>query len=99
MYFVDECSYITSLFLNFRYKIRGIRHIIFYELPAYPHFYSEICNMLIDSKKDESQENKTCTVIYSKYDAQRLAAVVGTERASYMVSAEKAVHMFVTGDS
>ncbi|XP_064621893.1 U3 small nucleolar RNA-associated protein 25 homolog [Lineus longissimus] len=82
-----------------RYKIRGIRHIIFYELPAYPHFYSEICNMLIDAKKDESQENKTCSVIYSRYDAQRLSAVVGTERASYMVNAEKAVHMFVTGDS
>jgi U3 small nucleolar RNA-associated protein 25 len=43
---------------------------------------------------DES--NKTVTVLYSKYDVQRLAAIVGTDRAARMVSSERNVHMFMT---
>lgn len=32
-----------------RFFIRGARHLIFYSLPEYPHFYAEIVNMLSDS--------------------------------------------------
>ena len=28
-----------------RFRIKGVRHIVFYELPIQPHFYSEICNL------------------------------------------------------
>jgi U3 small nucleolar RNA-associated protein 25 len=45
---------------------------------------------------DES--NKTVTVLYSKYDVQRLAAVVGTDRAARMINSERNVHMFMTGE-
>jgi U3 small nucleolar RNA-associated protein 25 len=45
---------------------------------------------------DES--NMTVTVLYSKYDVQRLAAVVGTDRAARMVNSERNVHMFMTGE-
>ena len=41
--------------------------------------------------------NFTCTTLYSKYDAQRLVSVVGTERASRMLTTDRAVHMFVPG--
>ncbi|CAI5534735.1 unnamed protein product [Closterium sp. Naga37s-1] len=30
-----------------RYRIRGIREVIFYSLPCYPHFYAEFLNPLI----------------------------------------------------
>lgn len=40
----------------------------------------------------------TCTVLYSKYDAQRLAAVVGVERAAQMLQSKKNVHLFITGE-
>jgi U3 small nucleolar RNA-associated protein 25 len=40
----------------------------------------------------------TCTVLYSKYDAQRLAAVVGVERAAQMLQSKKSVHLFITGE-
>lgn len=40
----------------------------------------------------------TCTVLYSKYDAQRLAAVVGAERAAQMLRSKKNVHLFITGE-
>ncbi|XP_072906843.1 U3 small nucleolar RNA-associated protein 25 homolog [Hemitrygon akajei] len=80
-----------------RYTIKGIRHLIFYELPTYPHFYSDICNMLkAENRGDEA--SWTCTVLYSKYDAQKLTCVVGAERAAQMIQSNKSVHLFVTGD-
>jgi hypothetical protein len=43
---------------------------------------------------DES--NMTVTVLYSKYDVQWLAAIVGTDHAARMVNYERNVHMFMT---
>ncbi|KAM7336737.1 hypothetical protein ACRRTK_005230 [Alexandromys fortis] len=80
-----------------RYTIKGIRNLIFYELPTYPHFYSEVCNMLKATSRGE-EATWTCTVLYSKYDAQRLAAVVGVERAAQMLRSPKNVHLFITGE-
>lgn len=80
-----------------RYTIKGIRNLIFYELPTYPHFYSEVCNMLRATNRGE-EATWTCTVLYSKYDAQRLAAVVGVERAAQMLQSKKNVHLFITGE-
>ncbi|KAM9316845.1 U3 small nucleolar RNA-associated protein 25 homolog [Gastrophryne carolinensis] len=80
-----------------RYTLKGIRNLIFYELPTYPHFYSEVCNMMKAWNRGE-EATWTCTVLYSKYDAQRLAAVVGAERAAQMVQSKKNVHLFVTGE-
>ncbi|XP_032174285.1 digestive organ expansion factor homolog isoform X2 [Mustela erminea] len=80
-----------------RYTIKGIRNLIFYELPTYPHFYSEVCNMLKATSRGE-EATWTCTVLYSKYDAQRLAAVVGVERAAQMLQSKKNVHLFITGE-
>ncbi|XP_042302069.1 LOW QUALITY PROTEIN: U3 small nucleolar RNA-associated protein 25 homolog [Sceloporus undulatus] len=81
-----------------RYSIRGIRNLIFYELPTYPHFYSEVCNMMKLAGSGE-ESALTCTVLYSKYDAQRLASVVGVERAAQMLQSSKNVHLFVTGET
>ncbi|XP_048794362.1 U3 small nucleolar RNA-associated protein 25 homolog isoform X1 [Lagopus muta] len=81
-----------------RYTIKGIRNLIFYELPTYSHFYSELCNMMkaTDSGVDATW---TCTVLYSKYDAQKLAAVVGIDRTAQMLQSKKSVHLFVTGEN
>ncbi|XP_073904514.1 U3 small nucleolar RNA-associated protein 25 homolog isoform X3 [Castor canadensis] len=83
--------------IDARYTIKGIRNLIFYELPTYPHFYSEICDMLRATSRGE-EATWTCTVLYSKYDAQRLAAVVGVERAAQMLQSKKSVHLFITGE-
>ncbi|XP_041353116.1 digestive organ expansion factor homolog [Gigantopelta aegis] len=90
--------YTERLHFYRRFKIRGIKHLIFYGLPQYPHFYYELCNMIKDPKRRTDCDNATCTVMYSKYDAQRLAEVVGSNRASLMLNSEKLVHMFVTGE-
>lgn len=39
----------------------------------------------------------TCSAIYSRYDAHKLAAVAGAQRAGQMLSSSKAVHLFITG--
>ncbi|NWS89294.1 DIEXF factor, partial [Toxostoma redivivum] len=81
-----------------RYTIKGIRNLIFYELPTYSHFYSEICNML-KARDSGVDATWTCTVLYSKYDAQKLAAVVGIDRTAQMLQSKKNVHLFVTGEN
>ncbi|XP_069464604.1 U3 small nucleolar RNA-associated protein 25 homolog [Ambystoma mexicanum] len=81
-----------------RYTLKGIRNLIFYELPTYPHFYSEVCNMMKATHRGD-EATWTCTVLYSKYDAQRLAAVVGADRAAQMLQSKKNVHLFVTGEN
>ncbi|KAL9954193.1 hypothetical protein ACROYT_G041696 [Oculina patagonica] len=83
----------------FRYRIRGIKNIIFYELPHYSTFYTEILNYM-DTRKNrsDSQTNPvTCTVLYTKSNALRLAGVVGSQRCSHMISSDKQVYMLVTG--
>ncbi|XP_077286205.1 U3 small nucleolar RNA-associated protein 25 homolog [Arctopsyche grandis] len=82
-----------------RVRVKGIRHIIFYQPPIFPHFYSELCNLMQEANQNKyggSESNMTVTVLYTKYDLQQLSAVVGTERTAKMVQSEKNVHMFMT---
>lgn len=48
------------------------------------------------NKKIGSNSNMTVTALYSKYDVQLLASIVGTERAAKMSQSERNVHMLVT---
>ncbi|RMX40576.1 hypothetical protein pdam_00016584 [Pocillopora damicornis] len=84
----------------YRYRIRGVRNIIFYELPHYSTFYTEILNFMdTRSNRLKPQMNPVnCTVLYTKSNALRLARVVGSRRCSRMISSESQVHMLVTGD-
>ncbi|XP_047537007.1 U3 small nucleolar RNA-associated protein 25 homolog [Vanessa atalanta] len=84
-----------------RFRIKGVRHIIFYQPPTYPHFYSEMCNLMQESNQNKyggSDCNMTVTVLYCKYDMQRAAAILGADRIARMAASEKSVHMYVTGD-
>ncbi|XP_062326128.1 U3 small nucleolar RNA-associated protein 25 homolog isoform X2 [Osmerus eperlanus] len=80
-----------------RYTIKGIQNLIYYGLPTYPHFYSEVCNMLQAGGGGE-EASWTCTALYSRYDTQRLAAITGAQRAAQMLQSQKAVHLFITGE-
>ncbi|KPI92267.1 Digestive organ expansion factor-like [Papilio xuthus] len=84
-----------------RFRIKGIRHIIFYQPPTYPHFYSEMCNLMQESNQNKyggSECNMTVTTLHCKYDAARVAATLGAARFARLAASDKAVHMFVTGD-
>uniref|UniRef100_A0A915JP67 Digestive organ expansion factor-like protein n=1 Tax=Romanomermis culicivorax TaxID=13658 RepID=A0A915JP67_ROMCU len=100
-----RCALFTERFHFFkRYHIRGVRHIIFYQLPFYAQFYSEICNWTkwssVDESKlrDEDDENNvqnrpTCTILYSKYDSYRLANVLGKDRVPVLLNSDKKVYL------
>jgi len=78
-----------------RTRIKGIRHLIFYQLPTYPHFYSEICNLmdnLYQNPRSGTEYNMSVTVIYNKFDAITLAQIVGQSRATKMIESESKVH-------
>lgn len=82
-----------------RVKVKGIRHLIFYQPPTFPHFYYEMCNLMQEANmnpKIGSNSNMTVTVLYSKYDHNQLSEIVGTERALKMIQSERNVHMLVT---
>jgi U3 small nucleolar RNA-associated protein 25 len=82
-----------------RYRLRGIRHLIFYDLPRYPHFYYEICNMLQDLKRHERRtDDCQCSILYTKLDGFQLTGVVGSVRAAQMCQSDTDTHLFVTGD-
>lgn len=95
-----ECKGLTPKTFFPRYRIRGVRNIIFYELPHYSTFYTEILNFMdTRSNRLKPQMNPVnCTVLYTKSNALRLARVVGSRRCSRMISSESQVHMLVTGD-
>ncbi|TFK67370.1 digestive organ expansion factor [Pluteus cervinus] len=67
-----------------RYKIRGIRNVIFYGPPDHPQFFTELLSYPFLDEGVESSD-VTCKVLYSKYDWFRLERIVGTEGAVGMV--------------
>ncbi|KAF7376468.1 DUF1253-domain-containing protein [Mycena sanguinolenta] len=69
-----------------RYKIRGIRNLIFYGPPDHPQFYTELlsCPFLDDGVE---ASDVTCRVLYSKYDWFRLERIAGTEAAVELIKA------------
>ena len=62
---------------------------MFYDLPYYSHLYSEMCNLIPDPQRSSKAVNWDVTALYTKYDAQKLGAVVGNERAAQMINAKK----------
>nr|SVE75108.1 EOG090X05RM [Daphnia dolichocephala] len=93
--------YTERLHFYRRLTLKGIHHIVFYQLPTFPHFYPELCNLLQDafqSPKYRGDSSQTCTVLYSTFDAPRLSAIVGSQRAAEMLTSDRSVHLFVSGD-
>ena len=78
-----------------RPKLRGIGNLIFYELPTFPHFYRELCNMVHVSEEDGLGSNSIVTV-YSKYDSTKLLAVLGSKRSRELLRSQKSVHLFLS---
>ncbi|TPX73884.1 hypothetical protein CcCBS67573_g04846 [Chytriomyces confervae] len=69
-----------------RYKIRGCKHVFFYQLPEYAQFYAELLNGM-----DVGMESR-CSVVYSVYDKFRMERVVGSDRVKKMM--DKDTFMF-----
>ncbi|KAF7315784.1 DUF1253-domain-containing protein [Mycena indigotica] len=67
-----------------RYKIRGVRNLIFYGPPSNPQFYTEVLSWpFVDEGVDAS--DVTCRLLYCKYDWFQLERIAGTESASELI--------------
>jgi len=78
-----------------RYRLKGIRHLVFFQPPMYPGSFADLCNLqqsVYQNPQGGSDSNMSCTVIYTRYDMLRLAQCVGSSTASSMLSAENQVH-------
>lgn len=77
-----------------RYKIRGIRHLIFYAPPSNSGFYDEFLNLLEDAIAKNFATS--CTVLFTRGDSLALERVVGSERVGRMLSdGAKSTFVFV----
>lgn len=73
-----------------RFLIKGVRKVIFYQLPSLPQFYSQICNLTIPALQgsrftDEHVKHMSICSHFCRYDVHRLRGVLGTERASKLL--------------
>lgn len=77
---------ITERFHFFnRYKLRGIRHIVFAGIPVHGRYYSEFVNFL----EEASQSHATSVlVLFTRYEAAALERVVGTARVARLLNTE-----------
>ncbi|GFQ92559.1 digestive organ expansion factor homolog [Trichonephila clavata] len=51
-----------------RYTIKGVQHVIFYQPPTNPKFFQEVNFFFLDSNPKRKGEEKTCTIVASKFD-------------------------------
>ncbi|KAJ1029973.1 hypothetical protein NDA16_000886 [Ustilago loliicola] len=91
-----------------RFKLRGVKTVVFYQLPQNARFFSEVLEFPFITKgdlargKDEGEEEEevdanevSAYVVYSRYDLIQLEKVVGTQQAKQMVVGDKATWKFV----
>jgi len=79
--------YTERLHFHYRHKISKTQHILWFDLPQYPAFYPEIVNLM------KSQHSCTSSVIFTRYEAQKLMEIVGCKQASHMLNSDKSVNM------
>ncbi|CAG5125114.1 unnamed protein product, partial [Candidula unifasciata] len=80
--------YTERLHFHYRFRLRGIHHIVWFDLPQYPHFYPELVNLM-----ETTHHACTSTVLFTRYDAQKLTEIVGSKRTAHMLASEKSVNM------
>ena len=73
-----------------RFRLRGVRHVLFYGPPLFPRHYPELVNLLALG----AGAAVSVTAIYARQDLLALQRVVGTARAQRMLDSDKAVHLF-----
>ncbi|KIW05188.1 uncharacterized protein PV09_03736 [Verruconis gallopava] len=64
----------------FRYKIKGVKKVVFYGVPTNPIFYEEVTALL-----EQEGKNGDVRCLFSKWERAALERVVGSERVGKMV--------------
>lgn len=79
-----------------RYKIKGIRRIIFYDPPIYSEYYTEMVNMLtpeLQGKKFSANDASqfSVTTLFSNHDTLQLGALIGYSNAVKLIKNKKSI--------
>jgi U3 small nucleolar RNA-associated protein 25 len=83
-----------------RYRVRGVRDVVFYGLPEHAHYYPELLNLLeeaggggggggsaaLASAAAAARHEATSAALFCRWDAPALARVVGESRAKRMLA-------------
>lgn len=77
---------------HFRYRLKGVRRVIFYNVPENPIFWAEVVGLLgigmeadIESGKGKTSTKGAVRALFSKWDAMKLERIVGTERLGRLI--------------
>uniref|UniRef100_A0AC35TU81 U3 small nucleolar RNA-associated protein 25 homolog n=1 Tax=Rhabditophanes sp. KR3021 TaxID=114890 RepID=A0AC35TU81_9BILA len=73
-----------------RFNIKGIKTLIFYQLPSNPHFVSQMINM------SELETPLVTRIIFSPVDSIRLANIYGTAHAKELLNSPKNYHVLLS---
>jgi U3 small nucleolar RNA-associated protein 25 len=63
--------------------VRGVKSVVFYQMPTHPAFYAQMINMAKDESKVHSR------LIYSAPDVIRMQNVFGTKYTKELLQSEK----------
>ncbi|PNH02448.1 U3 small nucleolar RNA-associated protein 25 [Tetrabaena socialis] len=84
-----------------RYRIRGIKDVLFYGLPEHAAFYPELLNLLEEGGGGgggggggPGSHHATVTALFTRWDALALERVVGSARAARMLKGGSGTYMF-----
>ena len=68
-------------------RVRGVKRVVFYGLPEYPQFYTEIVRWMDGLAEGEGEVKVIC----SRWDWWKVERIVGTERVGKICAAESDV--------
>ncbi|RZF34126.1 hypothetical protein LSTR_LSTR003536 [Laodelphax striatellus] len=71
-----------------RIRVKGIRHIVFFQPPSFPNFYSELCNLI----HDDGESNVSVTTLFNQFDVPQLSAILGSSRTRRLMKSNKVIH-------
>ncbi|EXJ62576.1 hypothetical protein A1O7_03014 [Cladophialophora yegresii CBS 114405] len=78
---------------HFRYRIKGVRKILWYGLPENPIFWAEIIALLGlggakdgDAGRGKARTKGVIRALFSKWDALKLERIVGTQRVGRLIN-------------
>ena len=81
----------------FRYKLRGVKKLVFYGLPDNPVHYQELVGMVQTSVEEGriAAGEGAVRVVFSRWDGLKLERVVGSSRVGSMMKSGGDVCEFV----
>jgi U3 small nucleolar RNA-associated protein 25 len=70
-----------------RYRLKGVKRVLFYSLPENPVFWSElVCSLSPEFSERIEKGKSTVRALFSRWDVLKLERIVGTSRVGKMVN-------------